>query len=171
MPAVAGKTSKSRGSGRTLGCHDRALGLLAVRMRSRRELRDRLVRAGFERDEVDDELGRLESVGLVDDERFAEEFAEYHARVKRSGRRAISSALYAKGIARETIERAVGEVSQDDEDARALELARTRAPRLRGLVPETAFQRLSSFLMRRGYAPDLARRTAREALDIDALED
>ena len=35
-------------------CHERALGLLAVRARSRRELERRLLQAGFETDEVAD---------------------------------------------------------------------------------------------------------------------
>ena len=45
-------------------CHERALGLLAVRPRSRRELERRLLQAGFEPEEVQDTLGRLERVGL-----------------------------------------------------------------------------------------------------------
>ena len=48
-------------------CHERALGLLAVRPRSRRELERRLLQAGFEPEEVQDTLGRLERVGLIDD--------------------------------------------------------------------------------------------------------
>ena len=42
-------------------CHERALGLLAVRPRSRRELERRLLQAGFEPEEVQDTLGRLTS--------------------------------------------------------------------------------------------------------------
>ena len=50
---------------------------------------------------------------------------------------------------------------------RALELARSRATRLGALEPAKAFGRLSSFLMRRGYAPDVARSAARTALRVD----
>ena len=41
-------------------CHERALGLLAVRPRSRQELDRRLSAAGFDAQEVSDVLGRLE---------------------------------------------------------------------------------------------------------------
>lgn len=149
-------------------CHERALGLLAVRMRSRRELRDRLRRAGFEAEEVADVLERLERVGLIDDDRFADELAQHAAGVKRSGNRAIASALYAKGIARETVERVVAEAGED-EGARAEALASSRVGRLRGLPPTTAYQRLTSLLLRRGYDAEVARRAAGLALEVDSV--
>lgn len=132
-------------------------------------MRDRLLRAGFEAAEVEDELARLESVGLLDDERFAAEFAEHAVTSRRAGRRAIATSLAAKGIARATIERAVDGVG-GDEEIRALDLARTRAARLRGLERGTAFRRLASFLVRRGYDGEVARRAARAALEIDPAE-
>jgi regulatory protein len=150
------------------GCHERALGLLAVRMRSRRELRDRLKRAGFGDEEVDDVLERLERVGLIDDARFADELAQHAAGVKRSGNRAIASALYAKGVARETIERAVARAGEDEEE-RAEALASSRVDRLRGLPPTTAYQRLTSLLLRSGYDPDVARRAAGLALEAESV--
>ncbi|MFM7719045.1 MAG: hypothetical protein ACKO8G_06105, partial [Actinomycetota bacterium] len=59
-----------------LPLHERALVLLAVRQRSRRELRSRLLGAGFPEHEVDEELAALESVGLIDDGAFARAAAE-----------------------------------------------------------------------------------------------
>ena len=148
--------------------HERALRLLAVRPRSRRELEIRLRRAGFEPAEVDEELIRLEVVGLVDDEAFARELAQHHVTSRRSGRRAVVGALAARGVSRQVIEDVVGGLGED-EDGRALQLARERAPRLAGLPPDKAFVRLSSLLMRRGYDPQTAREAARRALRL--LED
>jgi len=148
---------------RPLSCHDRALGLLASRPRSRRELEIRLRSAGFDREAVAEELARLEEVGLLDDERFAREFAEHSLGRKLSGRRAVASSLAAKGVARPMIERALQDV-EGDEDARADELARARASRLQGLAPEVAYRRLVSFLARRGYEGAVARRAAASAL-------
>jgi hypothetical protein len=47
----------------------------------------------------------------------------------------------------------------------------TRSARLAGLAPPVAFQRLSGFLARRGYAPEVARRAARRALAVEAVDD
>jgi len=150
-------------------CHERALGLLAVRPRSRRELETRLLRAGFEPEEGGDVLGRLERVGLIDDEAFARQLAEHEFAGRRSGARLVSRALAAKGVARATIEDVLA-TAPDDEEARADELAAARAPRLRGVEPAKAFARLSGLLMRRGYAPEVSRSAARRALDLQGAE-
>jgi len=153
-----------------LPLHDRALGLLAVRPRSRHELLQRLVAAGFDRLDVEDELGRLEAVGLVDDERFAEEFIEHAVGRRLEGRRSVTSSLVAKGIDRDMIERTLEGVGTDDE-TRAVELAKLRAGRLRSVPPDAAYRRLVSFLARRGYDGGVARRAARLALALDGPEE
>ena len=162
-------TERARKPKHPKSCHERALGLLAVRMRSRRELTQRLTRAGFEAEEVDDVVTRLERVGLVCDRRFAEEYAQHAATVKHAGRRAIASALFAKGVARETVEAVLAQ--QGDEAGRAAEAARDRAARLRHVPPGTAYQRLCSFLLRRGYDGPVAQEAARHALDLDRAWD
>jgi regulatory protein len=151
-------------------CHERALGLLAVRPRSRRELERRLLQARFEPAEVRDVLQRLERVGLIDDEAFARQYAEHRFGVRREGRRAVANGLRAAGIS-PSLAAAASEESPDDEEARAGELARSRASRLTGVEPATAFSRLTSLLMRRGYSPEIARRAAREALELPFHED
>jgi regulatory protein len=156
--------------GKTLGCHDRALRLLAVRARSRRELERRLLRAGFDRDEVRGELDRLEGVGLVDDEAFARQVAAHEFGVRRSGRRVVTGALISKGVAPAVIENVLSELD-DDEDGRIDGLARSRAARLTGIDPATAFGRLTSFLIRRGYDPGSARTAARRALEVEGTDD
>jgi regulatory protein len=149
--------------------HDRALGLLAVRARSRRELQQRLASAGFEAGEIEETLDRLSAVGLVDDEAFARAYAEHVVGSKGSGRRAVERGLYAKGVPRETIELVVSEVAGDqgEEFDRALDVARSRARRLAGQDHGTAYRKLFSFLARRGYSPSVAREAAVKALEVD----
>lgn len=151
-------------------CHERALGLLAVRPRSRRELERRLLAARFEPEEVQDVLTRLEGVGLVDDAAFARQYAEHRFGARKEGSRAVMQGLRAAGIAPSLAE-AVSHEASDDEEERAADLARSRASRLGGVSPEKAFARLSSLLMRRGYSPEIARGAARKALEIPFQDD
>ena len=148
-------------------CHERALRLLSGRLQSRRELERRLTGAGFDPAEVELELARLEAVGLVDDEEFARQVVDYELTARRSGRRAIAGRLAAKGVSRDTIERSLQEAGGEGDEQRALEVARDRARRLGGLAPQQAFTRLVGFLARRGYEPAVARRAAKQALEID----
>ena len=166
MPTTSATKRGSRQPKNPKSCHERALGLLAVRPRARRELERRLLAAGFEADEVADVLARLERVGLIDDEAFARQLAEHQFGTRRAGRRAVTSALLAKGIAPD-LAAAVVDAAPEDEQARAAELARSRAGRLSGVEPQRAFGRLTSLLVRRGYSPEVARAAARSALEVD----
>jgi regulatory protein len=151
-------------------CHERALGLLAVRQRSRKELERRLTQAGFDPEEVVDELARLERVGLVDDDAFARAVAEQAFGARKEGRRAVARRLATAGVEPETAAGALDE-AQDDEEARAESLARERLARLRNVPPEKAFARLVGLLSRRGYPPGVARSAARRVLALEGVED
>ena len=142
---------------------ERALRLLSVRSRSKAELRQRLLRADYEPEEVDAAIADLEAVGLVDDEAFAREVAEYQRR-KGMGRRAGMNALRVKGVPRELAERIAEEANPEDEAERAAEVASKRLTRLHGLDPETRRRRLVDYLMRRGYDPEIARSACLRAL-------
>ena len=147
---------------------ERALRLLAVRSRSRGELERRLLQAGFDREEVHEALARLESAELLDDERFAREMAESRFR-RLTGKQAVETALVAGGVTRETARQAVQEF-EEGEEARAEQLARLRAARLRSLPPPVARRRLYSLLLRRGFEASLAAEAAARALEEDPAD-
>src|SRR5207244_12978088 len=90
--------------------HDRALNLLSFRDRSRRELERRLLQAGYEAEEVAEALDALERSGLVDDERFAPAVVEQEAGRRLSGRRAVASALAARGVDRNALRAALADL-------------------------------------------------------------
>jgi regulatory protein len=148
---------KPRGSAK-----DRALMLLAVRWRSRQEIRRRLRSAGFDTEEVERALADLEDVGLIEDQRFARELVRDQAGRRLAGNRSIRANLLQKGVARDLVDEALDDAG--DESQRAGELARQRAARLTGLQPEAAYRRLYGFLIRRGYGPGTARDACRAAL-------
>ena len=160
-----------RGSrGKRKDIHERALGLLAVRQRSRRELERRLVQAGFEADAVADELERLEQVGLLDDEAFARAVVESRMGFRGESRRVVAGKLAQAGVASEIAMVALDQAPEAEEE-RARRLAEAKAPRLSGLEPQVAMQRLYGFLARRGYGPQVARDAARRALASETVDD
>ncbi len=163
-------TTRRREPKNPKSCHERALGLLAVRPRTRRELERRLLQARFEAGEVHDVLDRLELVGLIDDEAFARQYAEHRFEVRHEGRRAVANGLRAAGVSAE-LAVAVSGAAPEAEDERAEALARSRANRFSGVEPQRAFARLTSLLMRRGFAPDVARAAARKALELPFQDD
>jgi len=149
--------------------HERALGLLAVRQRSRRELERRLVHAGFDPDAVETELVRLEQVGLIDDAAFAAAVVESRMGSRGESRRAVGVKLQQAGVDRDVALAALDEAPESEQD-RADRLAESRATRVAGLDPATGFARVSGFLMRRGYPPGVARQAARRALGLEGID-
>jgi regulatory protein len=149
--------------------HERALGLLAVRQRSRRELERRLVQAGFEPEDVSLELTRLETVGLLDDEAFARFVVEGRMGSRGESRRVVAGRLAQAGVASDVARLALDEAAEGEQE-RADRLAEARAGRVSGLDPHAAFQRLYGFLARRGYPPDVARSAARRALGVQGVD-
>ena len=134
-----------------------------MRSRSRAELRRRLVQAGFELSEVESVLDDLERVGLVDGGRFARQLVRDRVVTRLAGRRAIRADLQRSGVRPDLADAALDEIDED-EAGRARALAVKRASRLKDLPPETAYRRLYSLLLRRGYSHNTAAAACADAL-------
>jgi len=138
-----------------------ALRLLSVRERSRAELRSKLAGKGFHPSIVIRVLDRLEEGDLQSDRRFAEGFTAESHRSRGLSAFAIQGELRRRGVEKELAAEASTE-APEDEEARARTIAVRRAARMGGLSPDAARRRLEGFLARRGFAPELCRRLARE---------
>ena len=146
--------------------YDVAVRLLAVRGRSVQEMISRLRRKGLRPDAVGHAVGRLETEGLLDDAVMAREYARLQAE-RGYGRARILAELSRRGVDRQTAERAVADVGEDDEGERRrrmLVLARKRCAQLRGLEREVAKRRLVGYLARRGYGGSEVWQVADQAL-------
>ena len=130
-------------------CLDSALRFLANRPRSEREIRRRLAEKGYEPERVDRVIVKLADYKLVDDRAFAEYWLENRTLHRPKGARAMRAELFAKGIARDVVEEAVGQERDEPDDAyRAAYRQASRWP----LTDERTFkQRLTLFLQRRGF--------------------
>ncbi|HEV2546104.1 MAG TPA: regulatory protein RecX [Stellaceae bacterium] len=122
---------------------------------------------------VDALIARYVAAGLVDDKAYA---AQRAASLRRQGnsRFAIRGKLALKGVERTLIERALGELDEDDaqgEIAAASALVRRRrlGPFRPAAARKDAWQKDLAALARAGFSLDVARRVLRAA-DPDALE-
>jgi regulatory protein len=140
---------------------DRALNMLAVRARSRTELRRQLIAKGEPADHVDAALERLAANGLLDDAGYARQFARSKVLGPGHSRRRLQAELFRKGVSREIANDAIDDVMADEEvDADAIieRVARRKLRSLMKLDPEVRDRRLWEFLSRRGYDSDDIRR-------------
>jgi regulatory protein len=153
--------------------YDRALNLLAVRSRSVRELRRRLLQKEPNARAVDAALARLERAGLMDDASYAVQVAQSKLVTQGASRRRVRQELFKRGVSGELADAAIDRVVSEeaiDESALVERAARKRARLLGSLDPATKRRRLYGFLARRGYESEDIVRALAAVLGGDASD-
>ena len=133
--------------------HRAALRALARRAHARHDLRRRLLQKQHPPAAVDAALDRLSAVGLLDDTRFAVDYAAAKATRGRGAARLVND-LLAQGVERRVAEDAVRvalAAEGVDPAAAVRALAEKRARQLAGLPAPVRRRRLTAFLARRGF--------------------
>jgi len=134
--------------------HRAALRAVARRAHARFDLRRRLLQKQHPPAAVDGALERLTAAGLLDDARFALDYAVAKARRGRGPARLVHD-LQSQGVDRRLAEDAVRQslAAEGVDAADAVRaLAEKRARQLAGLPPAVRKRRLVAFLARRGFA-------------------
>ncbi len=142
-----------------------ALRKLDARACSRAELTSAIEGRGFSAEIAARVVDRLEAVGLVDDQAYADALVRSRFSGTGASGRALREVLVRKGLDSSTIERALSQIDRDDEAERAAQLVARKRRSLAGVPRETAYRRLSSMLARKGYSPSVAAAAVRDALD------
>ena len=126
---------------------------LSYRPRSYSEVEKKLRDKGFGDVTVRLVLSNLIRLGYIDDEKFADQWAQSRVRLRGLGRRRIEQELRDKGVDRVTVRRALDDVLTADLE---IETARRAAERklttMRTLDRETRRRRLAGFLERKGFS-------------------
>lgn len=137
--------------------------LLLIRLRSRREIVNRLTRKGYPAGIVSATVTRLESDGLLDDVRFAKAWIAGRLAVRPSGAVRLRRELQQKGVPRDIIEETLrAGLSEADERAHAVALAQARLRRYRREPRDVAVRRLAGVLQRRGFSSNAIASALRE---------
>jgi regulatory protein len=132
-----------------------ALHLLASRPRSEAEMRTRLLRRELPHDVVTDTPARLREYGYVNDAEFARFWVESRSGANPRGRYVVQRELREKGVSQETADTAMEELT---EEASAERAARKKLRSLRGLEYQDFRNRLTGYLVRRGFGYEVVRR-------------
>ena len=147
--------------------YDKALGLLARREHSRKELKTKLRQGGYEGEETTDALDRLGEQHYQDDDRFAEVLL--HSRISQGyGPMRLRQELKSHGLVDARIRELLDAV-EVDWNASAMAQLRRRYGGAGSKDPAERARR-AQFLLRRGFAAATVRRvTHAEVDDADDL--
>ena len=139
--------SSLRAAASRMNAKARALRILGVRAMSRRELTDRLTEKGETPEDAEEAADYLESLGFLDDARYAESISRHYTQ-KGYGRARVRQELFRRGVPKELWEGALAELPEEPEAIDAL-IER----RLRGAEPDRKeLKRLTDMLLRRGFS-------------------
>ena len=143
---------------------DRAVGYLAARARSKREIEQKLLQAGYRPCTVEMVIYKLQRENLLDDADFARQWVESR-QTHKLGRSRIAQELRRKGVSQEEAEEALSAIDDEDQLAGAIALAEKAAARIKpGEDVRKASSRIAGMLARRGYSWDIAKQAIQQAL-------
>jgi regulatory protein len=129
-----------------------ALGFLAYRPRSEREVRERLDKKSVPAAVVDRVVERLRALRLLDDRQFASYWVEQRQTHRPRGARLLRLELQRKGIGADVIAEALEQLVQaEDPIEAALRAGERKARGLRSLSEADFQSKLGQFLLRRGF--------------------
>ena len=151
--------------------YNAAMRALMRRAHSVYEMRQSLERRAEDKSLVKKIIERLKSAGLIDDARYAKQFARQRTESRKQGKFRIARDLRARGIPDRHIEAALVELSQETDEAA---LIRKRIQRklklLRGEIDERKIASLYRSLLCAGFPSDLIRRELRAITREDVPE-
>ncbi|MBX6167247.1 MAG: regulatory protein RecX [Thermobispora bispora] len=146
------------------------LRLLARAPRTRAQLADALRRRGVPEETARAVLDRFAETGLIDDEAFADAWVSSRHLGRGLARRALAHELRHRGVAEETVRRAIDRLDPEREIATARELVARKLAATRGADPRVRARRAVGMLARKGYPAGLAFQLVREALEAEGIE-
>lgn len=134
---------------------DYAFLLLKFRLRSEKELCQRLKKKRFDEEIIRDTVSFLKDKGFIDDDLFAKAWIE--SRIKKPlGLRKIRQELNLKGMDKEIIDTQISEIKKNyPEEDLVKKIAKVRLGKLKDIEPASARRRVYAYLLRRGFSPEI----------------
>lgn len=147
---------------------DRALNFLSYRDRSEKEIRIKLKDVGYEESIIDWVVGELKRLKFLDDQRFAQSYAQTQMLTRPIGEYFLKRELKQKGLDADIIEQTVEKAYEEkDQLSIALELAQQRKKRYGNIDAMKAKKRLSDFLLRRGFSWEIVSEVLEQWKDLN----
>lgn len=147
-----------------------AINYLSYRPRSSKEVTFHLTKKGFEDECAESVTRHLQSIKMIDDDRFAYAFVCDRLKKKPTGQALLRQQLLSKGISSEMTHKVLTElVSPQSQQASALQAAKRKIQltqhAAKKIDAEKRKKRILDFLLRRGFSYEIALKTIRTTLD------
>ncbi|AXA35018.1 Regulatory protein RecX [Candidatus Sumerlaea chitinivorans] len=147
----------------TLLARRRLVRYLSGRRKTKKEAEEYLRRLGFKDRAVAAAIQGATELGLLNDESYAIAYRRTQERISAKGYRAIEHELIARGVAPSVARKAIADATSREYQLQlANQLAEKRRRALADLDPMKGRQRLSNFLLRRGFDAEVVSEVVRK---------
>jgi regulatory protein len=144
--------------------YEAAIKILMRRAHSAHEMKKALARRCEDKSLIDNVMGRLKSAGLIDDARYAKQFARQRTETRKQGKYRVARDLRARGVPDRHIEGALEEAAKNtDESAVVRQRIQRKLRSYRGEIEEKKLASMYRSLLRAGFSADVVRRELRAA--------
>ena len=138
--------------------------------KTRAELEQKMKAKNCPEDILVETLDKMEELGYLSDQRFAESFVYNSTVLRKKGKRRVEQDLRRKGVSSEIIEEAVASTSPEEERVRAVEIVEKKLRGTAKLEPRKRKERLAGYLIRNGYDFGMAFSVVDEVLMAEGEE-
>jgi len=151
--------------------YDVAVRALMRRGHSVHEMKRKLERRSENKLLVQVVMARLKENGMIDDAKYAKQFARQRTQTRKQGKYRVARDLRARGISDRHISSALEEVAQtSDEAAMVRQRIERKLRSYRGEIDEKKMASIYGSLLRAGFSADVVRRELRAATREDVPE-
>ena len=151
--------------------YDVAVRALMRRAHSIHEMKQKLARRSDNKLLVQVVMARLKENGMIDDARYAKQFARQRTESRKQGKYRVARDLRARGIPDRHISSALEEVAQtSDEAAMVRQRIERKLRSYRGEIDEKKMASIYGSLLRAGFSADIVRRELRSLTKEDVPE-
>ena len=151
--------------------YDVALRALMRRAHSVHEMKQKLERRSNNKMLVQVVMARLKENGLVDDARYAQQFARQRTEGRKQGKFRVARDLRARGVPDRHIEAALDEAAKEtDEGAMVRQRIERKLRAYRGEIDEKKMASIYGSLLRAGFSSDVVRRELKAMVKEDMPE-
>ncbi|NMA33497.1 MAG: regulatory protein RecX [Clostridiaceae bacterium] len=138
----------------------RAVRYLTLRIRTEKEVRDKLKSEGFDRECISRVIDELKAIGYINNQLYAQKYVFDRSKLKPMSKKMMKLQLLSKGISEETADEVLSDWKAEDSD-----VARSLVKRKFGkydLGDEKILRKAYMFLAHRGFTGDTIREVLRE---------
>ena len=146
-------------------CKNAAIRIIERFYKSEKEIKDKLLKKEFDNNTVNRTLSFLKEYNLINDEKLVSMYVK--DRLRNQGEKKIKYSLMQKGISEEFIYRELNKINNDDLEDIAYNLALKKYEVLskRENDKYKLYQKLTRYLMSRGYGYDLISRVVKRIVN------